>query len=53
MEKMDSLFIQDLDDDDNKMENLTPVFCGSLIKEKYSSGNDKVHLVSAHCIYCY
>lgn len=43
------LIPQDLDDDDNKMENLTPVFCGSLIQEKYSSGNDKMPSLWSRC----
>lgn len=39
----------DLKDDDSEMENLAPVFCGSLIQEKYSSGNDKMPSLWSRC----
>ena len=36
-------FIQELEDDEIEMENLTPAQSRSLIQEKYSAANDKVH----------
>ena len=36
-------FIQELEDDEIEMENLTPAKTRSLIQEKYSAANDKVH----------
>ena len=36
-------FIQELEDDEIEIENLTPAQSRSLIQEKYSAANDKVH----------
>lgn len=43
------LIPQDLDDDANEMENVSPVFCGSLIQEKYSPSNDKLPSLWSRC----